>query len=74
MILPHLLATGLTCMKNSLVLTTVKQKWIFCAAVLLIKLDMMRAKELPGFKKKLLTPLPPLCALHLFPRSIPHSF
>lgn len=35
--------------------------------LLLIKPDMMRAKELPGFKKKLLTPLPSLCALRLFP-------
>lgn len=60
-ILPHLLATRLRCVKDSLVLTTVKQKWIFSAAVLLIKLDMMKAEELPGLRK-LLTPLPPLFA------------
>lgn len=37
--------------EDSLVFTTVKQKCIFCATVLLIKLDMVRAEELPGFKK-----------------------
>lgn len=32
-ILARMFASGLVCIKNSLVLTTVKQKWIFCAAL-----------------------------------------
>lgn len=79
--LPHLLATVLGCVKDPLVLTTVNQKWIFCTAALLIKLDMMRAEELPGLKNcwLLSPPLfapspPPPCSIPSLHPSLYPSF